>query len=85
MKNYFATLCRNISCLYKTIGWENPLFIQNSGEIPWVKMQYRKVGMKVEKQSLVLFLEGKMHIVSLYLHPQPKICATTFTHIWARA
>ena len=43
------------------------VFIQNSFKNTWVKMQYRKVGMKVEKQSLVLFLEGKMHIVSWYL------------------
>ena len=34
--NYFATLCRNISCWYKTIGWENPLCLQNSFENPWM-------------------------------------------------
>ena len=50
-----------------------------------MKVKYRKVGMKVKNLRMVLFLERKMHIVSLYLHPQPKICATTFTHIWARA
>jgi hypothetical protein len=61
------------------------MFIQNSFKSTRMKLKYRTVGMKMVKQSLVLFLEGKMHIVSWYLHPQPKICATTFTHIWARA
>ena len=43
---YFATLC---SSLYKTLGWETMLFIQNSFEISCEFMKCRDVGVGMEK------------------------------------
>ena len=47
-ENYFATLCRNIEYIFKTIGWEN-IVIQNSFENTCMEMKCRKVGIEVEK------------------------------------
>jgi hypothetical protein len=59
MKNYFATLCRDISCLYKTIGWKKKhcLYKTPLKILGWI-MVCRDVGMEVEKRSMVLFMKN---------------------------
>jgi hypothetical protein len=52
---YFATLC---SSLYKTLGWETMLFIQNSFGNTCVVMECRDVGVEVEKWRMEMFMKN---------------------------
>ena len=52
---YFATLC---SSLYKTLGWETMLFIQNFFKETCVVMEYRDVGVEVKKWRMVMFMKN---------------------------
>ena len=56
------------------------LFMQNSFENTCVDMEYRDVGVEVEKWGMMVF--DKKHIVSLYLRrPANNLCDHIYPHM----
>ena len=82
-ENYFATLCRNVEYILKTIGWKNlvysKLLLKYLVEFDMPNCRYGSGEMMngdvYEKCTLC---------PSTYVD-QPIICATTSTQIWERA